>query len=306
MIGWALPSVGICQATTPTPTPVRPLRAYAVQPSATPARVLTPRVVDLSVFREFEFRRDPALGFCPPLPHAVFAASLRVNDADRYELHPCVLEEGRVGIDNCLPGVFSVPCAVVREQPGRTLTEAEVRQVQQAFSRVGVLDEPDPICEQIVIDPCLINTARWDDFEVTDYVCAQSDRVGGDQMTSIIALLDGLRPRPDLCTGDCDSNGGVNIGELVMMVNVALGTTSPSQCTMGDANSDRQITIEEIIRAVGFALHGCAPFCGDRVVNQPGEQCDPPGSICGGGCDPVTHLCVDLGCAADCTCPPLP
>jgi Dockerin type I domain len=306
MIGWALSSGGIAQALIPTATPATPLPASAVQPTATPAHTLTPRVVDLSAFREFQFRRDPGLGFCPPLPHAVFAVSLRRVDVGRYELHPCVLEEGRVGIDNCLSGVFSVPCAVVREQPGRILTEAEVRQVQQAFSRVSVFDVPDPICEDIAIDPCLINVARWDDFQVTDYVCTSSERLQAEQMAAIIALLERVRPRPDQCTGDCDGNGGVNIGDLVMLVNTALGTAPLSQCALGDANSDGAITIEEIIAAVDFALHGCAPFCGDRAVNQPGEQCDPPGSICGGGCDPVTHICVDVECTDDCTCPSLP
>lgn len=38
------------------------------------------------------------------------------------------------------------------------------------------------------------------------------------------------------------------------MVNIALGTAPIDDCLAGDANEDGEISIDEIIRAVGFAL----------------------------------------------------
>lgn len=52
------------------------------------------------------------------------------------------------------------------------------------------------------------------------------------------------------------------------------------------------------------AQGACGVGCGDRVVDPAlGEQCDPPGSFCSGGCDRKGTLCADFTCRADCTCP---
>ena len=44
------------------------------------------------------------------------------------------------------------------------------------------------------------------------------------------------------------------------------------------------------------------PLCGNGQVDGD-EDCDPPGSTCRGGCNPVTQTCVDFKCGVDCTCP---
>ena len=59
------------------------------------------------------------------------------------------------------------------------------------------------------------------------------------------------------CPGDCNGDGEVTIDELVMMVNIALGTRPLSDCAAGDSTRDGEITIDEIIRAVTRALSGC-------------------------------------------------
>jgi hypothetical protein len=41
------------------------------------------------------------------------------------------------------------------------------------------------------------------------------------------------------------------------MVHVALGNPNISTCLAGDANHDNQITVDEILTAVGTALNGC-------------------------------------------------
>jgi len=59
------------------------------------------------------------------------------------------------------------------------------------------------------------------------------------------------------CGGDCNTDGSVAIDDLLMMVNVALGTQPVTTCPFGDGNADGQITIEEILAAVATSLTGC-------------------------------------------------
>lgn len=62
---------------------------------------------------------------------------------------------------------------------------------------------------------------------------------------------------PPRCAGDCDGDGSVTVDEIVILVNIALGSLSPTSCTAGDVNHDGTITIEEIVAAVNRALLGC-------------------------------------------------
>jgi hypothetical protein len=60
-----------------------------------------------------------------------------------------------------------------------------------------------------------------------------------------------------LCVGNCNSDGQVTVGEILTMVNIALGNASVDACFAGDANHDGQVTIDEILAAVHNALNGC-------------------------------------------------
>jgi hypothetical protein len=84
------------------------------------------------------------------------------------------------------------------------------------------------------------------------------------------------RPRPG-CTGDCGGNGEVTVDELLLMVNVALGTASVADCARGDVNLDGEIAIDEILQAVNNALGECpaAQVCGGIA----GLPC-PGGAFC--------------------------
>src|ERR1700675_3851024 len=80
----------------------------------------------------------------------------------------------------------------------------------------------------------------------------------------VIATLGiGLAVAPSVvhatCVGDCGGTGSVQINDLILMVNIALGNASLSTCMSGDADASGEITINEIILAVGFALAGCEP-----------------------------------------------
>ena len=49
----------------------------------------------------------------------------------------------------------------------------------------------------------------------------------------------------------------MSIDDLVTLVSVGLSNGSVSACNLGDLNHDGQITVNEIITAVTFALAGC-------------------------------------------------
>ena len=59
------------------------------------------------------------------------------------------------------------------------------------------------------------------------------------------------------CAGDCNGNGVVTVSELITLVDIALGTADPTTCLAAGASGVGQITIAEIVKAVGNALTGC-------------------------------------------------
>lgn len=62
-------------------------------------------------------------------------------------------------------------------------------------------------------------------------------------------------PQATPCDGDCNGDGSVTVNELIVCVNMALGTSDA--CHACDANGDGAVTINEIIAAVNNALNGC-------------------------------------------------
>lgn len=63
---------------------------------------------------------------------------------------------------------------------------------------------------------------------------------------------------PAACSGDCNGDQSVTIADLVLAVNVALGSAPVDACPSGDTNDDGLIVINELIVAVTNALQGCA------------------------------------------------
>jgi len=60
-----------------------------------------------------------------------------------------------------------------------------------------------------------------------------------------------------VCPGDCSGDGMVAVNEIVLMVNIALGSGTAGQCPAGDTNADQEIAVDEIVAAVNAALNGC-------------------------------------------------
>jgi hypothetical protein len=68
-------------------------------------------------------------------------------------------------------------------------------------------------------------------------------------------------PTPTLvassCPGDCMGQNNVSIGDLIICVNIVLGSSNVSSCSAVDTNHDQMVTISEVIQAVNAALNGC-------------------------------------------------
>jgi hypothetical protein len=59
------------------------------------------------------------------------------------------------------------------------------------------------------------------------------------------------------CPGDCDGSREVTIDEILLGVNIAIGTRMIEDCRVFDGNGDGEVTVDEIIAAVSSALLGC-------------------------------------------------
>jgi len=64
-------------------------------------------------------------------------------------------------------------------------------------------------------------------------------------------------PSSPSCPGDCDGDDEVSIAELIRAVGLA-GMGTADGCAAADVNGNGQIEINELIRAVRSALDGCA------------------------------------------------
>ena len=72
--------------------------------------------------------------------------------------------------------------------------------------------------------------------------------------TPTVGTPGGLPP----CVGDCLGTGMVEVNELIIGVNIALGNQSVAACRAFDANGDGMVSINELIAAVNAALDGCS------------------------------------------------
>jgi hypothetical protein len=104
------------------------------------------------------------------------------------------------------------------------------------------------------------------------------------------------------CLGDCDGNGEVAVTELIVMVNIALGTVPCcATCEAADPNHTGEVLVTQIVSAVNNALNGCSsPICGDGVTTAP-EACDP-GSVCIGGANAGTVCTKETDCQGEGIC----
>jgi hypothetical protein len=78
------------------------------------------------------------------------------------------------------------------------------------------------------------------------------------------------------CIGDCDGSSEVTVNELLILVNIALGSAPATACTTGDVNGDGQITINEILAAVNNTLDGCPTKFRETIAKKRMAFCIEP------------------------------
>lgn len=99
---------------------------------------------------------------------------------------------------------------------------------------------------------------------------------------------------PAACVGDCDGNGMVAVGEIISLVNIALGTAEAAAC----ANGVQQVTIALIVNAVSNALNGCGPSLEEQGCLNTG------GTVSSGLCCTAAPDFPDMCAIGSCGCSP--
>ncbi len=92
---------------------------------------------------------------------------------------------------------------------------------------------------------------------------------------TVLLLILTMRPaNAQECVGDCDGDGGIEISELVLGVNIALGLQAIDACPVFDCEDTGTATVSCLVRGVNQSLNGCgAQGCpieaGTYTLTQP-------------------------------------
>ena len=145
---------------------------------------LEPQLENFSRFETFEFARQSALGFCPPVGE-LFDVSVSRGVLGTTTFRWSILRD-RTGCEDPFSGV----CAN-RDQFARTLTADEVAKLRDAVRVVKVFQKQPAFCKDVAVDPCLVNSFRWDDVAVTDFEC-HTPILRRDEVQRLLGILNDL------------------------------------------------------------------------------------------------------------------
>lgn len=168
-------------------------------------------------------------------------------------------------------------CCVAREDPG--CTDEGCANCVCDLDEVCCNDIWDPNCVSIATDECADTCScvaktncclrgredpGCDDVECAECVCGIDDiccdDVWDDQCVDRAADDDECNASCKcVCVGDCSNDGTITIDELVKAVDFAIAGTLPDECLLIDSDINGTVSIDELILAVTFALEGCAP-----------------------------------------------
>jgi cysteine-rich repeat protein len=145
-------------------------------------------------FREFEFRVEPGLGFCPGPKGSLRFIFISRDPQNRFQLSASLSGDTATCGD---PSLFD-DCPPAIGLPTRILTPDEVSTVLDAFSRVAVTENSGPSCG--FDDPCLVREFRWTNatdqgdvtFSVDDQACAP--RLLPNEAERLLGALRALLP----------------------------------------------------------------------------------------------------------------
>jgi hypothetical protein len=91
-------------------------------------------------------------------------------------------------------------------------------------------------------------------LHVITLTATDSDAATGTAQVTIEVLMS---TPPAECGGDCGGDRSVTVDEVLVMVNIALGSVGVSECLVGDTSRDGEITVDELLTGVNNALAGC-------------------------------------------------
>lgn len=91
----------------------------------------------------------------------------------------------------------------------------------------------------------------------------------GIALLAVLAL--GAAPAT-ACVGDCDGDGTVQIHELVVGVNIALGVAAPAACPAFDADGDGVVRVNELLLGVTNGATGCPAAATPTPTATPGPS----------------------------------
>ena len=100
--------------------------------------------------------------------------------------------------------------------------------------------------------------------------------------TAFFGILVGVLPPASAtaaqCACDCDGDEGVTIDELILIVNVALGTVPVDECPIADTG-DPGIAIDDLLSCVLVALNGCGPEATPTPTPSPSPTPTPTSDL---------------------------
>lgn len=111
-------------------------------------------------------------------------------------------------------------------------------------------------------------------------------------------MLHGI-PVAAQCRSDCDLDNGVEMADLVTVVDMILEVVPNSACPLGaDENDDGELSVGDVVAAIHVAhtgnCAGCLAQCGDGLLSCD-EVCDG-GGTCVGGAKSGTACTSDAAC----------
>ncbi len=94
------------------------------------------------------------------------------------------------------------------------------------------------------------------------------------------------------CPGDCNTDRAVSVDELIVGVNIALGNTGLAACSAMDTGGSGAVEVDEIIQAIGAALDGCLS-ASVRFLHDQGYTSTQSAAIL----ESMGYGCLDCGAA---------
>ena len=143
----------------------------------------------------------------------------------------------------------SVPTATATTVPASATATATTMQTPAPTST----DSPPPTASETPT----VSPQATDTVAATFTATASPTTTNASSPTTTPEATPTYTPTAVSCAGDCDGDGAVTISELILGVNIALGSQPVSACSAFDPTGNGTVEINELIAAVNNALNEC-------------------------------------------------